>query len=261
MSWEDVKKELESDEYKAEYARSVDIFNSLIRPLMFIKINCNIHKSFTDTLFFKFIIDDLIHSVIGLNVLLDEGVVNSCKRELRYILELAVKACLVSQKYSRESFEKQLLIYKKLLKDTNISMVEEIKYHFFDEVYREQFISEVKREYGVLCDYVHCTPIQIKERLDLDNIGRTLGLGGTEELFQLNNFIEKVLSLVIVLCLHSVPTWCVGDWIVERNGDTAESYFQCSKYFAEIDKYYDYKCERKEKLTELHKLRESKIKI
>lgn len=52
MSWEDVKKELESDEYKTEYARSVDILNSLIRPLMFIKVNCNIHKSFTGTLFF-----------------------------------------------------------------------------------------------------------------------------------------------------------------------------------------------------------------
>ena len=71
MSWEDVKKELESDEYKTEYARSVDILNSLIRPLMFIKVNCNIHKSFTGTLFFKFIIDDLIHSLIGLKVLLD----------------------------------------------------------------------------------------------------------------------------------------------------------------------------------------------
>ena len=77
MSWEDVKKELESDEYKTEYARSVDILNSLIRPLMFIKVNCNIHKSFTGTLFFKFIIDDLIHSLIGLKVLLDEGIVNS----------------------------------------------------------------------------------------------------------------------------------------------------------------------------------------
>ena len=52
MSWEDVKKELESDEYKAEYARSVDVLNSLVRQLMFIKINFNIHKSFTDTLFF-----------------------------------------------------------------------------------------------------------------------------------------------------------------------------------------------------------------
>ena len=216
MCWEDVKRELESDKYKTEYARSVDILNSLIRPLMFIKVNCNIHKSFTGTLFFKFIIDDLIHSLIGLKVLLDEGIVNSCKRELRYILELAVKACLVSQKYSRESFDKQLLIYKKLLKDTNISMIEEIKFHFFDEEYRGQFISDVKREYGILCDYVHCTPVQIKERLDLDNIGKTLGLGGTEELFQLNNFIEKVLSLVIVLCLHAVPNWCVGDWIIDK---------------------------------------------
>lgn len=52
MSWEDVKKELESDEYKTEYARSVDILNFLIRPLMFIKLNCGIHNSFTDTLFF-----------------------------------------------------------------------------------------------------------------------------------------------------------------------------------------------------------------
>lgn len=199
------KKELESDEYKTEYARSVDILNSLIRPLMFIKINCNIHKSFTDTLFFKFIIDDLIHSVVGLKVLLDEEIVNSCKRELRYILELSVKACLVSQKYSRENFEKQLLLYKKLLKSTNISMVKEIDFHFFDNEYKSQFITEVKREYGILCDYVHCTPVQIKERVDLDSIGKTLGLGGTEELFQLDNLLEKVLALVVIHCLHSVP--------------------------------------------------------
>lgn len=196
-----------------------------------------------------------------MKVLLTEGIINSYKRELRYILELSVKACLVSQKYSKESFEKQLLIYKNLLKNTNISMVEEIDFYFLDEVYRSQFITEVKREYGILCDYVHCTPVQIKERVDLDSIGKTLGLGGTEELFQLNNFMEKILALVMVLCLHSVPDWCVGDWIVERNGDTVESYFQYSKYFAEIDKYYDYKCDRQGKLTELHELRTSKIKF
>lgn len=257
----DIEKEIETDEYKEEYNRSINMLNSLLQCLIFVKLNCQRDSSLAEKLFFNFIIDDILQSLVAIKMLLTEGIRNTCRRELRYLLELSMKACLVSQKYSNDDFEKQLSTYNKLIKSTNISNIDYINFHFFDDEYRKDFISEFKQTYGILCNYVHSTPLQMEERITLNNIGRTIGLEGKTELFELNNEMEKVFSHIVVLCCHAIPIWYVGDWMVEKNGDTINSYFQKSKFFAQIDKYFDYKCERQKNISIIKKARNDKIKF
>lgn len=254
-----IEEELKSAEYKAEYERHLSIFNSFLQTMVFINMNCSRSESLKNKLFCLSVIDDLLQSLVAIKSLSDEGIRNPCRRELRYITELAIKACLISQKESDKTNEEQIIEFHDTLKSTNISMIKDINFHFFNESQKEQFVSYTKKLYGMLCLYVHSTPHQMDERVALDKKGRCIGFEGTDELRELDDEIGNVLSCVLVLFFHAIPQWCVGDYIVERNGDTVASYYSKYKFFAIIDEYFDYKCERQDKLEKIQAIRAANI--
>ena len=170
-----------------------------------------------------------------------------------------IKACLISQKETDKTTIEQIDEFRDIIKSTNISMVKEIDFYFFTEQQKGQFITEIKRFYGELCTYVHSTPIQIQERIELDKKGRYIGFEGTDELRELDDEVGFALSYILCLFFHAIPQWCVGDYLVERTGYTVDSYFSKYKYFAMIDEQFDYKCERQDKLIEIQEIRKSKI--
>lgn len=249
--WEDVEKELESEEYKKEYQRSINIFNDFLHFYGFIML----YIKEKDKLFWRYMLDNMVQSLLAIKSLLFEGMNNPCRREMRFLIELSIKSCVISQKHASDSIDEQLEKYKDLLKSTNISMMNDIDFYFFDEEIKSEFITEVKRTYGKLCNYVHLTPTQIKERFMLDATGRILGHEGTQDLFELNNELEQVMVCLIIMLFHSVPTYCVGDYVVEKNGDMVEMYLKKSKYIKKVDEFFDYKCERQARLDEIIKAR------
>lgn len=261
MSNVDINKELESPEYKAEYDKFLFISDSFLQCLLFIYMNCTRSDQLRNKLFFLNVIHDIVQSIFAINILAAEGIRNTCRRELRYLIELAIKACCISQKQSEKSVEEQLTEYKKELKSTNISMIDEINLYFLSEISKTTYLQEIKRMYGEMCSYVHSSPKQIQERLDMANKGRTFGLEGTEELRELNIEIGKVYSYILILLFHSIPQWCVGDYLVERDGETVATYFLKSKYFTEIDEKFNYKHERQDKLKEINDKRKASIEF
>lgn len=254
-----MEQEMESPEYKAEYERHLSILNSFLRAMVFIRLNCSRSADLKSKLFCLSVIDDLLQSLVAIKCLSDDGIRNSCRRELRYIIELSIKACFISQKESSKSTEEQIVEFRNALKSTNISMINDISFHFFDEPQKELFIAYTKRLYGMLCLYVHSSPQQMEERITLDKIGRSIGYEGTNELRELDDEISNVLLSVLVLFFHAIPQRCVGDYIVESNGYTTSTYYSKYKFFAIIDEYFDYKSARQDKLEELQKIRTANI--
>lgn len=254
-----IQQELESKEYKEAYKRHLEIFNSFLSAMVFIKLDCNQSERIKNRLFCLSVIDDLLQSLVAIKSLSDEGIRNPCRRELRYMIELTIKACLISQKETDKTTIEQIDEFRDIIKSTNISMVKEIDFYFFTEQQKGQFITEIKRFYGELCTYVHSTPRQMQERIELDKKGRYIGFEGTDELRELDDEIGFALSCILCLFFHTIPQWCVGDYLVERTGYTVDSYFSKYKYFAMIDEQFDYKCERQDKLKEIQEIRKSKI--
>ncbi len=257
----DIEKELESPEYKAEYKKHLHINNSLIRCLFFSSMNCSRSKEMKNKLFFLSVIDDILQSSVAIKMLATEGIRNTCRREMRYLIELSIKACYVTQKFSDKTVEKQIDEYKKQLKTSNITMVKDIDFYFFNEKNAKSFLQEIKRMYGYTCNYVHASPNQMLERLSLVANGRTIGKEGLKELKELNTEISKVYSYILVFLFHSLPTWCVGDYLVERDGKTVDWYFAKSKYIAEIDQHFDYKHERQSIIDEVRDMRNKSIEF
>ncbi len=254
-----IESELNSNEYNNEYLRHIDILNSFMRALVFIRMNCSRNKTLKDALFCLSVIDDLLQSLVAIKSLSNEGIRNTCRRELRYIIELSIKACLISQKDVDKTIEEKISVFRNILRSTNISMMKNIDFFYFADADREYFISEASRFYGTLCLYVHASPEQIKERLELDAKGVYIGHEGTLELKELNDEIGKALYIALILFFHAIPQWCVGDYLVESNGCTVDNYFTQYRLVSVIDEHFDYKHERQSILSELQSYRHSRI--
>jgi len=204
-----------------------------------------------DRNFFLRMIDDITQSVLSIEIIAKEGVLNTCRRELRYLIELSIKSCLIVNNTIKHTFEEQIDEYEKLLNSSNINPINSLSFGYLQPDNEEEFKTEVKRLYGYLCKYSHSSSYQIRERLARAQMGRTIGFEGVQELKELNNDIERVFAVVLVMIFHSVAQYVVGDFMVEPSGETVNWYFSKSKYITIIDQQFDYKHERQSILSKL----------
>ncbi|KMQ61832.1 hypothetical protein ACM40_05750 [Chryseobacterium sp. BLS98] len=167
--------------------------------------------------FFLRMIDDISQSIVSINSLAKDGISNTCLRELRYLIEVAIKSCFIVRNSNKDTFVEQIKEYEKLLNSSNINQINTLEFYYLDD-FNEDFKTEAKKLYGFLSKYTHASSYQLMERLNRNIIGRTIGFEGTKELKELNNTIEKVYSVVIVLIFHSVAQYVPGDFLVEQTG-------------------------------------------
>jgi hypothetical protein len=114
---------------------------------------------------------------------------------------------------------------------------------------------EIGRLYGKTCTYVHLTPDQIEERIIAVDAGRIVGYESAAEVDELNQLVSRGLAASLVLLLHSVPDYVAGDWLVDSDGATVDSYFVKSGFIAGMDSHFDYKHERQANLTAIQDVR------
>lgn len=250
---ESLREELESPEYLEQLSRHEVIWRSFVMYLYFCKMNFSRAGDIARRHFFLRVLDDFIQSVVAINYLCREGIHNTCRRELRYLLELSVKACLISQKSeaSELAFEDQIDKYRNILKKSEFNLINSIEFKLLAEQSAEEFKKDVKRMYGVLSAYSHSTPFQVSERLGREKAGKTIGYEGTEELRDLNEHAQLTYSYIATLLAHALEEWVLGDFLVESNGERNPWHFRKSKYIAMLDERFDYKHERQENLQRI----------
>jgi len=256
----EIKDELNSAEYKNEWNRLLKMRSSIIYCLSFSFMNSNRDGHSGEQNFFLRMIDDIIQSVISIEINAKEGIINTCRRELRYLIELSIKSCLIVNNTKKQKIEEQIDEYKKLLNSSNINPLNKLNFHLLDDK-EDEFKIDTKRLYGYLSKYSHSSSYQIRERLEKANKGRTIGYEGITELQKLNNDIEKVFSVVLVMIFHSVDDYVIGNFLVEEDGRTINWYFNQSKYISIIDEKFDYKFERQSILIELKNERKKRIQF
>ncbi|HNP68767.1 MAG TPA: hypothetical protein PKH16_12745 [Aequorivita sp.] len=257
---EDFNQELNSTEYKTAWQEFQTMRNCLLHCLIF-----SYHDTVRDGIsdksnFFLRMVEDISQSTISIETLAKEGIINTCKRELRYLIELAIKATIITRTSTKTDINEQIEEYRNLLNSSNINPLNKLKLDFFTEEDEKKFKTEVKKAYGLLSKFTHSSSEQITERIKRAMSGKTIGFEGTQELKSLNELIEKVFSQVIVFIFNSVPQYVVGDYLVESNGDINNWYFKKSKFISLIDETFDYKHERQVKIEKIRKERKENIK-
>lgn len=250
---------MNSKEYTEEWNRFQTMKNCIIHCLLFCYYDSARDGISNVSNFFLRMIDDITQSVISIETLAKEGIVNTCKRELRYLLELSIKSCFIENNSTKTNFDKKIDDYENLLNSSNINPINKLTFHFFNESHSSDFKTKVKKTYGYLSTYTHSSSKQIIERLERSQKGKSIGFEGVDELRDLNENIEITFSLVIVMIFHCVTPHVVSDYLVESDGKTNNWYFSKSKFISLIDERFDYKSERQGKLKEIKELRKKKI--
>lgn len=248
---ENINKALNSPEYKNAWNQFVTMRNCLLHCLLFSYHDSNRDGISGENNFFLRMVDDITQSTISIETLAKEGIINTCKRELRYLLELTIKATIIANGSAKIDINEQIIEYKNLLNSSNINPLNTLKLSYFNEDEEKEFKSEVKRTYGILSNFTHATANQITQRIERSLNGKSIGFEGVEELNDLNFLVEKVFSQVIVFIFNAVPQYVVADYLVESNGDINNWYFKKSKFISLIDENFDYKYERQSKLEKL----------
>lgn len=248
-----------TDEIKVEFKRLKHITQSFFDTIIFSIFNYSRGPSDWKNNFILRVSDEFIEGLESIEKMMGNGFRNQCRRELRFLIEVAIKAAFITQTNTEEDFEKQLVTYRKLLKNPGINSINRIDFPFMkDEEIVKEFRIEVKRMYGDLCNYVHLTPEQLTEKILLSKDGKPFDKLSQVEIGILTSELSKTFSYICVLFFNSMPQYVVGDFFEPGLPDY---YFNKSKYIAEIDKEFDYKHERQSKLEQLVEIRNERIEF
>jgi hypothetical protein len=216
---------------------------------------------FRDTHFLGYLCEDFIQSVVAVALLATEGAINVCKRELRFLLEAALKLCFVQQRDYALPIDSKLTAFQAYLQDTSIGLRKSLQLGLLPAEAVSDFNLAVGRAYGRTSNYVHLTPVQIRERITASDAGRFSGMESAEDLEDLVDLADEVLALVLVYLFHASPSHVAGDFFVTAEGETIEWYFMASRFLAMIDAQFDYKHERQPVLAQVAERRQALLRF
>lgn len=246
-------------EIELEYEKLKTITQSFYDSILFSILNFSRGPSNWKSNFFLRTSDEFIEGLESIEKMIEAGFRNQCRRELRFLIEAAIKSAFITQNASNENFEEQLKTHRKLLKSSGLNSINRINFPFFSrQETKKNFILEIKQMYGNLCNYVHLTPEQLTEKIALSKDGKPFDKLSLEELRILNNEIALSFSYISVLFFNSMPQYVVGDFFEPSLPDY---YYYKSKYISEIDQEFDYKHERQAKLDEIQQIRKERIEF
>lgn len=191
--------------------------------------------------------EDLVQSVLAAWNLVQDGLINPVKRELRYVLESSVKYLFVDQQ--SESGKPLTTLDERLdfleaNVDSTMDVREQLKLHLFHPDDAKQFIDELYDAYRECCAYVHVSRRQIEERLQLAEEGRSLGFETADELRKIGRLMFRVYDMALALYFHGYGASMTGDVFISGLDDWPGWKFHKGKYVRIVSAYYDYKHER-----------------
>ena len=235
------------------------ICRSFLFGLFFIVEDTARDPSYIENHLLSYTAQDFLQSAVSLPLLIQQGIHNVCRRELRFILEMSIKLCFIQQQQYESNVTSKLESFKSTLDSSSISVKNHISLEMIPPGERNTFLQDVGRLYGETSNYVHLTTTQILERIKLVNQGYTSGKESPTEVEALNSVIARGLACSLVFLLHSVPSYVAGDLLVNEDGSTPNWFFAESKYIALIDEYFDYKHERQSNLENIKALRQKRV--
>jgi len=191
--------------------------------------------------------DDLAQSVLAAWHLVQQGMINPVKRELRYIIESSVKYLYVDQHAEGIEFLaklKERLAFLETNVNSSIDVREELKLAALHPADAKQFVDELYDIYRDCCAYVHVSRRQIEERLNMVEKGRFLGFETAEELRKIGRLMFRVYDVALTLYFHGYDLSMTGDIFIEILDDSPKWKFHKGKYVSVVSAYFDYKHER-----------------
>jgi hypothetical protein len=254
------EREQASDAYQHELRRLARICTDFLRTLTSCWICATRIPDFVNKSMLMRSTDDFIESSVCVRRSVEEGARNPARRELRYLIELAIKTLFVDQSMPQSSFEHRLIFFdRKVNADGITPEVNQLRLSLVPEAERQNIVSDLIAAYARACQYVHPSIKQIEERVELAEQGVTIGYDSAAELKAFNDEVFEVFALVLVLIFHGLGPSTCGDMFEGLFNHWQNWGFHAHRHVIRIDKGYDYKAERQGRLEELNQQRAERL--
>lgn len=252
---------VDSSEYKAELERLHRIAFDFVNTLRLCWIATTRAGDWVDKSLFMRSIDDLMQSAILIRTAVYEGARNSARRELRYMIELAIKALYVDQKMPKSRLDARLIYFDRKLDPASISPVKDLVFAILSDSNAKSVTGKLLAAYARACEYVHPSVRQIEERLELAERGISPGFETADELRQSNEEVFEGFSLVLVLLFEAIGGSFAGDiWETGGLSDRDDWIFHGHPLVAALDEHFDYKAERQGQLQQIKERRARRLR-
>lgn len=249
-----------SKEYQSELGFLRRTVRDLIHTLRLCEVAATRWRDFGEKYLLPRHFDDIVEAALISLLAIENGALNPARRELRYMLEVAVNVAYVDEIKAMESFDERVTFYKgNKVKKSNVDHVFELPLRLFGEQ-KDNFAISVRSAWIRASNYVHLTKRRIDEKLRLRDDGISLGMETIEMLEDIVSEVNNVCSIVVALTFETIGPSFTGDLLVDCLDKQDEWAFHANSYIALIDSHFDYEHERQVRLEEIHQRREGRIK-
>lgn len=249
----------DSEPYRAQRERLNHVTASFLYTLRVSAFAATRAASLPEDSFFLRNMDDLSQSAVMAMHAFHEGGLNSGRRELRFMLELSVQSQFVDESMARSPFDHRLVFFEKKTKNTSVDHVKDLQLPMLGKDEKKEYVEDMVRTWSKASRYVHPTPQQIREKLDMRDKGIVPGCETAEQLEVCVDELFHAESLVVVLVFHAIGASFTGDILVDCLDGIDEWPFHASRHMAAIDQFFDYKQERQATLEAIRARREKRL--
>lgn len=190
-------------------------------------------------------IDDFLESAISIVTLAEQGVFNVGRRELRYMLESAVKCVFVDQALPGDAALVDRIAFASdavRVPRSSVDVVDQVRLGIVPNPH--EFRSAVHSTFGTLSGYTHVSKRQLEERYRRSERGEFSGFESATTLRTFVRLMVQTYDLVLALIFEGIGPSFTGDLFVEIFDEEKRWAFHKTRFVKQVSRFFDYKAER-----------------
>jgi hypothetical protein len=218
------------------------IAQDLLLALTYVRAQGSRYDAANDYLLFRFA-PHIVESTLAITITAKEGMQNVARRELRFLLEAAVKLSSRDFHPDAKTFEDRLAglnARDMSFEDYVVSLA------YFPEFEKsEEANNAMLSLYSELSRYVHASKPQFEDTMARARRDEDIGMESVATLNRFNKLAFQVYDLVLVRLFHGLGLSMAGDIFTTALDDEPKWRFHKGKFVTRLSKCFDYKHERR----------------
>lgn len=224
-----IEKVYKSQQYQQEMKYLKDISKDFVESLRAISIySTRAGNIYNDFLCIR-TIDDLIQSAIGILSMVENGIHNTVRRELRYLIEMTTKYVLVDYAKMGENFQVKTEYLRDEVPNSSIEVIDDYATPFSGDL-KNEFKSEVKDFFYKSCAYVYPSKRQFDEQIKNYERGNFIGFESAKMFTDINKIIFRAYDMILIMTFHSFGHSMTKDLFEQIFNENPKWKFHKGKY-------------------------------
>lgn len=192
--------------------------------------------------------DHVLESATAILALTTNGMHGPLRRELRHLIEHAMKVAVVDQRLPNATLEERLEYLTSGLPRSSVD-VGELSLWSLSPISTQELRSVVRSDFRSLSRYVHPSQRQLEERVRADARGEFVGFETTSQLAKVNSLVRRVYDIVLLLTFETLGWDLTGDTFIHILDERDSWKFHRTRFVSELSRNFDYKAERQRATT------------